>query len=44
MGSEDFGIFGSEPRIPYEIFWLGATDPQQFAEDKGIDADLYLLQ
>ena len=34
MGSEDFGIFGSEARIPYVIFWLGADDPQQFAEHK----------
>jgi amidohydrolase len=32
MGSEDFGIFGTEPRIPYVIFWLGADDPQQFAD------------
>jgi hippurate hydrolase len=34
MGSEDFGVFGSEARIPYVIFWLGADDPQQFAEHK----------
>lgn len=34
MGSEDFGIFASEGRIPYVIFWLGAADPQQFTEHK----------
>ena len=32
MGSEDFGIFGMDGRIPSVIFWLGADDPQQFAE------------
>ena len=32
MGSEDFGIFGTEAKIPYVIFWLGADDPQQFAD------------
>jgi amidohydrolase len=31
MGSEDFGIFGAEAKIPYVIFWLGADDPQQFS-------------
>ena len=34
MGSEDFGIFGNGGKIPYVIFWLGADDPQQFAEHK----------
>ncbi|WP_260706128.1 amidohydrolase [Edaphobacter flagellatus] len=32
MGSEDFGYFGDDGKVPYVIFWLGADDPQQFAE------------
>jgi len=32
MGSEDFGYFGAEGKIPYVIFWLGADDPKDFAE------------
>ena len=34
MGSEDFGIFGLEHRIPAVIFWLGAYDPAMVAESK----------
>ncbi|HWW23698.1 MAG TPA: amidohydrolase [Edaphobacter sp.] len=34
MGSEDFGIFGMEGRIPSVIFWLGADDPETFMENQ----------
>jgi hippurate hydrolase len=38
MGSEDFGFFGDDGKIPYVIFWLGADDPKEFADHqaKGI--------
>jgi hippurate hydrolase len=38
MGSEDFGFFGADGKIPYVIFWLGANDPTVFADHqkKGI--------
>jgi hippurate hydrolase len=38
MGSEDFGFFGDNGKVPYVIFWLGADDPKEFAEhqSKGI--------
>ncbi len=38
MGSEDFGFFGADAKIPYVIFWLGADDPAVFADHqkKGI--------
>lgn len=38
MGSEDFGYFGDEGRVPYVIFWLGMDDPKEFAgnQAKGI--------
>ncbi len=32
MGSEDFGIFSLDHRIPAVIFWLGAYDPAKVAE------------
>ena len=32
MGSEDFGFFGDDGKVPYVIFWLGADDPKEFAE------------
>jgi hippurate hydrolase len=33
MASEDFGIFGLEGhKIPTVLFWLGAVEPQKFAE------------
>jgi hippurate hydrolase len=32
MGSEDFGFFGADGKIPYVIFWLGADDPKEFAD------------
>jgi hippurate hydrolase len=33
MASEDFGLFGLEGhKIPSVIFWLGAMDPQRFAD------------
>jgi hippurate hydrolase len=33
MASEDFGLFGLEGhKIPTVIFWLGAMDPQKFAD------------
>jgi hippurate hydrolase len=34
MGSEDFGFFGADGKIPYVIFWLGADDPAVFADNK----------
>src|SRR5260370_42151008 len=34
MGSEDFGIFSMDGKIPSVIFWLGADDPAVFAENK----------
>ena len=34
MGSEDFGIFGMEGKIPSVIFWLGADDPTAYAESQ----------
>jgi metal-dependent amidase/aminoacylase/carboxypeptidase family protein len=34
MGSEDFGIFGMEGKIPSVIFWLGADDPATYAESR----------
>ena len=34
MGSEDFGIFGMDGRIPSVIFWLGADDPATFRENQ----------
>jgi len=39
MGSEDFGIFGMDGKIPYVIFWLGMDDAKAFAEarEKGTE-------
>jgi amidohydrolase len=34
MGSEDFGIFGMEGKIPSVIFWLGADDPATYRENQ----------
>jgi amidohydrolase len=34
MGSEDFGIFSLEHKIPAVIFWLGAYDPAKVAESQ----------
>ncbi len=34
MGSEDFGIFSDEHKIPAVIFWLGAYDPAKVAESE----------
>ena len=34
MGSEDFGIFGLDHKIPAVIFWLGAYDPARVAESE----------
>ena len=34
MGSEDFGIFGMEGKIPSVLFWLGADDPVANAESQ----------
>jgi hippurate hydrolase len=31
MGSEDFGVFGLDHKIPAVIFWLGAYDPAKVA-------------
>lgn len=34
MGSEDFGIFSLNHKIPAAIFWLGAYDPAKVAESE----------
>jgi amidohydrolase len=34
MGSEDFGIFSLDQKIPAVIFWLGAYDPAKVAESE----------
>ena len=34
MGSEDFGIFSMDHKIPAVIFWLGAYDPAKVAESE----------
>jgi amidohydrolase len=34
MGSEDFGIFSMDHKIPAVIFWLGAYDPRKIAESE----------
>jgi metal-dependent amidase/aminoacylase/carboxypeptidase family protein len=34
MGSEDFGMFNLDGKIPSVIFWLGAYDPAKVAESK----------
>jgi hippurate hydrolase len=43
MGSEDFGYFGADGTIPYVFFWLGAFDPQFFAEHRRTGAPLPAL-
>jgi hippurate hydrolase len=35
MGSEDFGYFSMEQKIPAMMFWLGASDPARVKEAKG---------
>jgi amidohydrolase len=34
MGSEDFGMFNLDGKIPSVIFWLGAYDPAKVAESQ----------
>ncbi|HEX3969523.1 MAG TPA: amidohydrolase [Edaphobacter sp.] len=34
MGSEDFGMFSLDHKIPAVIFWLGAYDPAKVAESE----------
>ena len=34
MGSEDFGLFNMEGKIPGMMYWLGAADPAKLAEGK----------
>jgi hippurate hydrolase len=34
MGSEDFGIFSLDHKIPAVIFWLGAYDPAKVVESE----------
>jgi len=34
MGSEDFGVFSMDEKIPAVIFWLGADDPAVYAENQ----------
>jgi hippurate hydrolase len=43
MGSEDFGYFGADGTIPYVFFWLGAFDPQFFADHQKTGAPLPAL-
>lgn len=43
MGSEDFGIFGLDEKIPSVIFWLGAYDPAKVAESKKTGVPLPFL-
>ncbi|WP_260737604.1 amidohydrolase [Tunturiibacter lichenicola] len=40
MGSEDFGIFSMDHKIPAVIFWLGAYDPKKVAESERIGVAL----
>ena len=40
MGSEDFGIFSLDSKIPAVIFWLGAYDPAKVAESERTGAAL----
>jgi len=40
MGSEDFGIFSLDHKIPAVIFWLGAYDPAKVAESERTGAAL----
>jgi amidohydrolase len=40
MGSEDFGIFSLDHKIPAVIFWLGAYDPAKVAESERTGATL----
>jgi hippurate hydrolase len=40
MGSEDFGIFSMDHKIPAVIFWLGAYDPAKVAESERTGASL----
>lgn len=35
MGSEDFGYFSMEQKIPAMMFWLGASDPARVKDAKG---------
>jgi metal-dependent amidase/aminoacylase/carboxypeptidase family protein len=34
MGSEDFGLFSLDHKIPAVIFWLGAYDPAKVTESE----------
>ncbi|MBB5057502.1 hippurate hydrolase [Granulicella aggregans] len=34
MGSEDFGVFGLDHKIPAVIFWLGAYDPAKVEQSE----------
>ena len=43
MGSEDFGYFGADGTIPYVFFWLGAFDPQFFADHQKAGTPLLAL-
>ncbi len=40
MGSEDFGIFSMDHKIPAVIFWLGAYDPAKVVESERTGASL----
>jgi metal-dependent amidase/aminoacylase/carboxypeptidase family protein len=34
MGSEDFGYFSLDQKIPSMMFWLGAVDPLKIKQSK----------
>ena len=40
MGSEDFGIFSLDHKIPAVMFWLGAYDPAKVAESESTGVTL----
>ena len=40
MGSEDVGYFSLDGKIPFVFFWLGAADPDKFADAKRIGVAL----
>lgn len=40
MGSEDFGVFSLDQKIPTAIFWLGASDPEKVRANRESGAAL----
>lgn len=44
MAGEDFGRYGlTEEKVPISLFWLGAVNPQKFAEAQREGTELYPL-